>query len=50
MSEFMDSDDVKRTLGTRGVSKAATQRTLYEEMKRRGVPSASFQYLSRSTQ
>lgn len=50
MKEFMDSDGVARTIKARGISKTAAQRAVSEEMKRRGVPSASFQYLSRSTQ
>lgn len=50
MGEFMDSDGVRRALKARGVSKSAAQRALSEEMRRRGVPSTSFRYLSRSTQ
>lgn len=50
MKEFMDSDGVARTIKARGISKTAAQRAVSEEMKRRGVPSASFKYLSRSTQ
>ncbi len=50
MKEFMEGDGVRRTLKARGVSKTAAQRALSDEMKRRGIPSQSFKYLSRSTQ
>lgn len=50
MKEFMESDGVKRALKARGVSESAAQRALSAELKRRGVPSTSFRYLSRSTQ
>lgn len=50
MREFLASDGVKRALKARGVSESAAQRALSAELKRRGVPSNSFQYLSRSTQ
>ena len=50
MKEFMDSDGVARTIKARNISKTAAQRAVSEEMKRRGVPSASFKYLSRSAQ
>lgn len=50
MREFMDGDGVKRTLKSRGVSKAAAQRALSEEMARRGVSSRDFSMLSRSNQ
>lgn len=50
MREFMDSNGAKRALKARGVSKAAAQRELSEELKRRNIPTASFKYLSRTTQ
>ncbi len=50
MKEFMDGDGVKRAIKARGISKTAAQRAVSEEMRRLGVPSASFKYLSRSTQ
>lgn len=50
MREFMDSDGVTRVLKSRGISKSAAQSALSAEMKRRGIPSTSFKYLSRSTQ
>lgn len=50
MREFMGSAGVERTLRARGVSKSAAQRALSAELGRRGVPSSSFQYLSRATQ
>lgn len=50
MREFMASDGVRRALKARGVSESAAQRALSAELKRRGVPSTSFRYLSRSTQ
>ena len=50
MDEFMGSDGVARTVKARGISRTAAQKALSDELKRRGVPGASFKYLSRSTQ
>ena len=50
MREFMESDGVARTLRARGVSKAAAQRALSEEVRRRGMEPRDFSMLSRSSQ
>ena len=50
MREFMDGDGVKRALEVRGVSKAAAQRALSEEMKHRGMETRDFSALSRTSQ
>lgn len=50
MKDFMDGDGVKRALKARGVSKAAAQRALSEEMKHRGMEARDFSALSRTSQ
>lgn len=50
MREFMDGDGVRRALKARGVSKAAAQRALSEEMKHRGMETRDFSALSRTSQ
>lgn len=50
MREFMDGDGVKRTLKARGVSKAAAQKALAEELKAQGLDARSWQHLSKTNQ
>ena len=50
IKEFMDSDGVKRALKARGVSKAAAQKAIAEELKAQGLDARSWQHISRKKQ
>ena len=50
MGEFMASDGVRRSIKARGVPKAAAQRALSEEMRRRGMEPRDFSMLSKASQ